>query len=174
MARTSQRRFDETGRSRSYDFQKFIGLSGVRQWQPPDDLASAFLAAELPFRTVVASGRGEHAGGEGAGLNAQGVTDEVLAAAQQGDGAALRCVYEWLAPCVLGYLRAKGVADPEAVTAACAGVAICAHLAPNLIRADSWGYPILTREPTKKHDLRRASAAVAACPRRALFITSSP
>ncbi len=49
-------------------------------------------------------------------MGTAGVTDEVFAAARQGDGAALREVYEWLAPAVLGYLRAKGVADPEAVT----------------------------------------------------------
>lgn len=49
-------------------------------------------------------------------MGTAGVTDEVLAAARQGDGPALREVYEWLAPAVLGYLRAKGVTDPEGVT----------------------------------------------------------
>jgi RNA polymerase sigma-70 factor (ECF subfamily) len=44
------------------------------------------------------------------------LTDEVVAAAGLGEGAALRAVYVSLAPAVLGYLRAKGVIDPEAVT----------------------------------------------------------
>jgi RNA polymerase sigma factor (sigma-70 family) len=46
----------------------------------------------------------------------RGITDEVVAAAQQGDVRAFRVVYDNLAGAVLGYLRAKGVADPEAVT----------------------------------------------------------
>jgi RNA polymerase sigma factor (sigma-70 family) len=49
-------------------------------------------------------------------LRTQGLTDSVLAAARAGDQGAVRDIYEWLAPAVLGYLRAKGVADPEAVT----------------------------------------------------------
>lgn len=43
-------------------------------------------------------------------------SDDVVAAAQHGDRDALRTVFEVLAPKVLGYLRAKGVRDPEAVT----------------------------------------------------------
>ncbi|MEO8889316.1 MAG: RNA polymerase sigma factor [Jatrophihabitantaceae bacterium] len=45
-----------------------------------------------------------------------GFSDDLVAAAQDGDRDALRTVYEVLAPKVLGYLRAKGVRDPEAVT----------------------------------------------------------
>jgi RNA polymerase sigma-70 factor (ECF subfamily) len=44
------------------------------------------------------------------------LTDEVVGAARTGDRDALRTVYATLAPAVLGYLRGKGVADPEAVT----------------------------------------------------------
>jgi RNA polymerase sigma factor (sigma-70 family) len=44
------------------------------------------------------------------------LTDDALLAAQQGDPAGFRVVYEDLAPAVLGYLVAKGVDDPEAVT----------------------------------------------------------
>jgi RNA polymerase sigma-70 factor (ECF subfamily) len=44
------------------------------------------------------------------------LSDAVVAAAQGGDRSAMRVVYEVLAPRVLGYLRTKGVADPEAVT----------------------------------------------------------
>jgi RNA polymerase sigma factor (sigma-70 family) len=41
--------------------------------------------------------------------------DLTVAAARRGDRAAMRVIYEALAPAVLGYLRAKGVRDPEAV-----------------------------------------------------------
>jgi RNA polymerase sigma factor (sigma-70 family) len=44
------------------------------------------------------------------------ITADVLAAAQAGDGNAFRLIYEDLAPAILGYLSAKGVSDPEAVT----------------------------------------------------------
>lgn len=53
---------------------------------------------------------------------------------------------------------------------ACEGVAICAHLAADLIRTDSWGYPIIDDAPLTRRTERQASAAVTACPRRALFI----
>lgn len=42
--------------------------------------------------------------------------DELVGAACAGDRAALRAVYEALAPKVLGYLRSYGVSDPEATT----------------------------------------------------------
>ncbi len=44
------------------------------------------------------------------------LTDELVAAARDGDADALRAMYLALSPQVLGYLRAKGVDDPEAVT----------------------------------------------------------
>lgn len=44
------------------------------------------------------------------------LTDDVVGAARSGDRDALHTVYAALAPAVLGYLRGKGVADPEAVT----------------------------------------------------------
>jgi ferredoxin len=53
---------------------------------------------------------------------------------------------------------------------ACDGVGICGHLAPELIRVDSWGYPILVQRILHRAELRVARAAVAACPRKALFI----
>lgn len=53
----------------------------------------------------------------------------------------------------------------------CDGVGICAHLAPDLVAVDSWGYPIVTSEPLSSGaDRRQAEAAVAACPRKALRI----
>jgi ferredoxin len=57
--------------------------------------------------------------------------------------------------------------------AVCDGVGICAHLAADLITVDSWGYPILRAEPLRSGSERRqAEAAVAACPRKALRITT--
>jgi len=54
----------------------------------------------------------------------------------------------------------------------CDGVGICAHLAPDLVAVDSWGYPIVRSEPLAAgRERRQAEAAVAACPRRALRIT---
>jgi ferredoxin len=53
----------------------------------------------------------------------------------------------------------------------CDGVGICAHLAPDLITVDSWGYPIVTAEPLDRSSLlRQAEAAVKACPRKALHL----
>jgi RNA polymerase sigma-70 factor (ECF subfamily) len=44
------------------------------------------------------------------------ITEPDLRAAQRGDPSALSLVYGQLAPAVLGYLTAKGAADPEALT----------------------------------------------------------
>jgi ferredoxin len=52
--------------------------------------------------------------------------------------------------------------------ARCAGVGICLHVAPDLVRADSWGYPVV-RSPRDEREDRQAEAAVRACPRRALL-----
>lgn len=49
-------------------------------------------------------------------MSSRVVTDAVLHAAQNGDSAALRTIYETFAPAVRGYLAAKGVADPDGVT----------------------------------------------------------
>ena len=42
--------------------------------------------------------------------------EDIVAAALRGEGDALRAVYEWLAPAVIGYLRAKGADDPDGLT----------------------------------------------------------
>ena len=55
---------------------------------------------------------------------------------------------------------------------ACDGVGICAHLADQLIRVDSWGFPIVDDRPLDGAAERRARAAVTACPRKALFIAA--
>ncbi|WP_081484796.1 ferredoxin [Gordonia polyisoprenivorans] len=48
---------------------------------------------------------------------------------------------------------------------ACTGRGICAHLLPNTIRLDDWGYPIINDTPPPKRSLR---AAVRLCPTGAL------
>lgn len=53
---------------------------------------------------------------------------------------------------------------------ACDGVGICAHLAPALVTVDSWGYPIVDAAALDDRTRRQADAAVAACPRKALFV----
>jgi ferredoxin len=53
---------------------------------------------------------------------------------------------------------------------ACEGIGICQHVAPNLVRADSWGYPIVSGQALHGADKRAAEAAVASCPRQALFV----
>jgi ferredoxin len=56
---------------------------------------------------------------------------------------------------------------------ACDGVGICAHVAPDVVRVDSWGYPILPRRALTPAELKQARAAVTACPRRALLVHRS-
>jgi ferredoxin len=53
---------------------------------------------------------------------------------------------------------------------ACDGVGICGHAAGGLIRFDSWGFPIVPDVPLDPARLDAARAAIAACPRRALFL----
>jgi ferredoxin len=53
----------------------------------------------------------------------------------------------------------------------CDGVGICAHLAPDLIALDSWGYPVIDDHVLdRKRHLRQAESAVKACPKNALFV----
>lgn len=58
---------------------------------------------------------------------------------------------------------ARIVVDPIS----CDGVGICAHLAPDVITPDTWGYPIVAKRIAPEQ-LRQARAAVKGCPRRAL------
>ena len=60
------------------------------------------------------------------------------------------------------------VVDPVA----CDGIGMCAHLAPALVRADSWGYPIIVRDPMTPRERRKATKAVAGCPRNALLLAA--
>ena len=51
---------------------------------------------------------------------------------------------------------------------ACTGHGACAEVAPELIEADEWGYPIPDAGPVPGHLERTARKAVAACPTLAL------
>ncbi len=53
---------------------------------------------------------------------------------------------------------------------ACDGIGMCAHRAPELVRLDSWGYPIIDGRDLAGRDERRARRAVAGCPRHALYL----
>jgi ferredoxin len=53
---------------------------------------------------------------------------------------------------------------------ACDGVGMCSHLAPELVRLDPWGFPLLPDGPLAAREPQVAKRAVSACPRRALFL----
>jgi ferredoxin len=53
---------------------------------------------------------------------------------------------------------------------ACDGVGICAHLAPDVVRVDRWGYPIVVGATLDRRTERQARAAARACPHKALFV----
>jgi ferredoxin len=67
-----------------------------------------------------------------------------------------------------GVVQAATVLRVDPVS--CQGIGMCAHIAPHLIGVDAWGYPQLARDPLRGAQVRSATAAVAACPRRALFL----
>jgi ferredoxin len=55
----------------------------------------------------------------------------------------------------------------------CDGFSHCHELAPELVKVDEWGYPIITTTPTALTDLETlesARYAVRGCPRQALRI----
>lgn len=69
--------------------------------------------------------------------------------------------------------HAPGEARLRIDPSVCDGVGICAHLAPDLVTVDSWGYPVLDPGPlTTSSERRQAAKAVAACPRSALYLDS--
>lgn len=53
---------------------------------------------------------------------------------------------------------------------ACDGIGMCAHLAADLVALDSWGYPLVPSAALARADLVAARAAIAGCPRQALFL----
>jgi ferredoxin len=54
---------------------------------------------------------------------------------------------------------------------ACSGVGLCAHLAPEDIGLDAWGFPILLNG--KIHSPDQVRRAASSCPRRALSVLTS-
>lgn len=55
----------------------------------------------------------------------------------------------------------------------CDGFGHCAELAPELVKTDEWGYPIIEREPVPLSDVgayESARYAERGCPRQALHI----
>jgi RNA polymerase sigma-70 factor (ECF subfamily) len=79
-----------------------VGLLDV-----PGLVLSSF-GGPFALRSIVATREGEMLDPE--------LSDEIVAAAQAGDGEAFRVIYLSLGSAVLGYLRGKGAADPEATT----------------------------------------------------------
>ena len=55
----------------------------------------------------------------------------------------------------------------------CAGHGICAHVLPERVTLDPWGFAIADPEPLAGAVLRKARRAARACPRRALLIERS-
>ena len=53
---------------------------------------------------------------------------------------------------------------------ACDGVGVCAHLAPDLIELDRWGYPVIPAGDLSRREIAAAHRAVQGCPRKALWI----
>jgi ferredoxin len=64
---------------------------------------------------------------------------------------------------------ARVVVDPVA----CDGIGMCAHLAPDLVRVDTWGFPIIAGDPLTAREQRQARKAVAGCPRKALLLADA-
>lgn len=56
---------------------------------------------------------------------------------------------------------------------ACDGVGLCAHMAPDVVVLDSWGYPMLPTHELRGAAGRQAERAVRGCPRAALFLETS-
>lgn len=50
----------------------------------------------------------------------------------------------------------------------CDGVGICAHLAPQLITLDRWGFPLFPRRALTRDEIVEAQRAVRGCPMQAL------
>ena len=52
----------------------------------------------------------------------------------------------------------------------CEGIGMCAHLAPDIITIDPWGFPVLARGPLTSAQVRQARKAFNGCPKRALLV----
>lgn len=56
----------------------------------------------------------------------------------------------------------------------CESVGQCAVVASRLVQLDRWGYPVVQTGELAAADVRQAQRAVNACPRRALFLETTP
>ncbi|MEY3732739.1 MAG: hypothetical protein RL347_98 [Actinomycetota bacterium] len=56
--------------------------------------------------------------------------------------------------------------------AACDGLGMCAHQAPDVIALDPWGYPVISSESLEGAKVEQAQRAIRACPRRALYASA--
>ncbi len=56
----------------------------------------------------------------------------------------------------------------------CEAVGLCAHLAPDLVSLDRWGYPVMPEGALPAELLATARRAVRGCPRRALGLRGGP
>lgn len=52
---------------------------------------------------------------------------------------------------------------------ACDGLGMCAHLAPDVIQLDPWGYAIFDNEELTGEEAAQARRAIKGCPRKALY-----
>ncbi len=54
--------------------------------------------------------------------------------------------------------------------AACDGLGMCAHQAPDVIALDPWGFPVVSGDELVGGEADQAKRAIRACPRKALFV----
>jgi ferredoxin len=57
---------------------------------------------------------------------------------------------------------------------ACEGIGLCAHLAASIVELDRWGYPVIAGEALARPEIGDARSAVRGCPRRALWLETTP
>ena len=70
---------------------------------------------------------------------------------------------------------ANGTARPVRLRVdpvACDGIGLCAHLAPNVVELDRWGFPIVGQDLVPG-EVPAARRAVRGCPREALWLEST-
>lgn len=56
----------------------------------------------------------------------------------------------------------------------CESIGQCAVVASRLVQLDRWGYPVVQTGELAAADVGQAQRAVNACPRRALFLETTP
>jgi ferredoxin len=57
---------------------------------------------------------------------------------------------------------------------ACTAEGVCAQLAPELIRLDEWGYPLIPGAPVPAEQTASARNGVSGCPTQALHLVDVP